>query len=173
MKYTSILAMALLSFASCKQDKKELIAKQWQATKLENPEMEQEMKRKLDFVDTFGTHTDAIANLQLYGTTNIDSARELFRSQLIQMKQVQESMVKNTRFHFRKDGIVHMNFGGQEDSANWYFDDEGVLILDEMKMKGTGSTIRMDVKELTDDTLRLKFNEDGLTSTVTFVPAEK
>jgi hypothetical protein len=173
MRYTILLAIAVLSFTACKKDKKDIIAKKWVATKLENPDMERTLKEQSHFIDTFGTNTDAAANMQLYGFTNIDSGRQVLRAQFEQYKQMQDAAVKNTWFDFRKDGVVRMNFSGQVDSANWYFDDEGVLILDEMKMKGTGSTIKMDIKELTDKTLKLKFNEDGLTSTVTFIPAEK
>ncbi|RYD56088.1 MAG: hypothetical protein EOP56_14230 [Sphingobacteriales bacterium] len=173
MKYTLLLAIAAICFASCKQDKKDIIAKKWQATSLENLELEQKLKEQAVFIDTFGTHTDAATNMQLYGFTNIDSGRQAIRAEFEGYKQAQDMAVKNTWFNFRKDGVVNMNFGGQVDSANWYFDDEGVLILDEMKMKGTGAKILMEVKELTDKHLKLKFNEDGLTSTVSFVPAEK
>ena len=66
-----------------------------------------------------------------------------------------------------------MNFSGQVDSTKWYFDDEGALILDEMKMKGAGSKLKMDVIQLEDNILKLRFTEDGLTSTVTFEPQKK
>ena len=155
---------------SCKQAKEKLIQRKWQAITLESPQMDAVLKENELFIDTFGTHTDDSTNMIIYGTTNIDSVRQSLRAQFNDYKAMQAHAVKNTWFHFRKDGMVTMNFSGQPDSTLWYFDNEGVLVLDEMRLKGTGNRIKMNVKTLTEDTLKLTFNEDSVASTVTFIP---
>lgn len=171
-KLIIVLPLTVLLF-SCKQAKEKLIQKKWQAILLESPQMDAVLKENEQFIDTLGTHTDDATNIVIYGTTNVDSLRESLRAQFNDYKAMQAHSIKNTWFHFRKDGMVTMNFSGQPDSTLWYFDDEGVLILDEMKLKGTGNRLKMNVKSLTDDTMKLAFNEDNISSTVTFIPVNE
>ena len=173
MKKLFLLAPFVVFFTACKETKEDKIIKKWQAVALESPMMDQMINEQASFLDTFGTHTTPQQNDSMYGTRNVDSMRESLRLQLNDFKGMQDHAVKNTWFHFMKDGKALMNFSGQPDSTHWYFDDEGGLILDEMKMKGTGNKIRMDVVKLEDTVLKLRFTEDGMTSTVTFHPTEK
>lgn len=171
-KLLLILPLTVIFF-SCNESKEKTIAKKWQAIKLDNPEMDQMIKDQEIFLDTFGRNADASMNMANYGVTNIDSMRESLKMQLNDFKAMQEHAVKNTWFHFRSDGVAVMNFSGQVDSTNWYFDEEGALILDEMKLKGAGNKIVMQVIDLKNDLLKLKFTEDNMTSTVTFQPDKK
>lgn len=173
MKQTLYIMGCVILLASCKADKEELIAREWHAVKLDNPQMDSTIRDQEAFVDSFGKNTDAVANKELYGIENVDSMRTILKQQLQEFKLIQQNAVKNTWFHFRKDGIALMNFSGQNDSANWYFDDEGALMLDEMKLKGFGNKLKMEILGLTEDSLKLRFTEDGLTSTVTFSPEKK
>ncbi|MCD6064382.1 MAG: hypothetical protein K0R82_2293 [Flavipsychrobacter sp.] len=173
MKKLLLLVPIVVIFAACKDKKEEKITKKWQAVALESPTMDQMIADQAAFLDTFGKNTTPKQNDSLYGTQNVDSMRESLRLQLNDFKSMQEHSVKNTWFHFMKDGKAMMNFSGQPDSTNWYFDEEGALILDEMKMKGTGNKIKMDVVQLEDTVLKLRFTENGMTSTVTFHPTEK
>lgn len=173
MKRLLLIAPLVLFMVSCKETKEDKIAKKWQAITLENPMMDQMVKKQEVFLDSFGKNTSPQQNDSLYGTRNVDSMRESLKNQLSDFRAMQEHAVKNTWFDFRKDGTALMNFSGQPDSTKWYFDDEGALILDEMKMKGTGSKLKMDVIQLEDTLLKLRFTEDGMTSTVTFLPQKK
>lgn len=157
---------------SCKQDKKTLLAKKWQAVALDNPQLAQTIKEQEAFIDTFGKNSDANTNEANYGVRNVDSMRESMRAQLNDFKAMQDNAVKTTSFEFRKDGKAIVNFSGNVDSTNWYFDDEDNLVLDEMELKGAGNKLIMVVNELTDKTLKLTFKEDGLTGTITFEPAK-
>ncbi len=157
---------------SCKQDKKTLLAKKWQAVALDNPQLAQTIKEQEAFIDTFGKNSDANTNEANYGVRNVDSMRESMRAQLNDFKAMQDNAVKTTSFEFRKDGKAIVNFSGNVDSTNWYFDDEDNLVLDEMELKGAGNKLIMVVNELTDKTLKLTFKEDGLTGTITFQPAK-
>lgn len=165
--------MTILTLSSCKQDKKDVIAKKWRASKLDNAQMEQMVKEQSDFIDTFGMHTDAATNQDLYGVRNVDSVRTVMKQQLTEYKAMQESAVKNTWFDFRKNGKVILNFSGHTDSANWELEKDGTLVIDEKKLKGTGNVLKMEVLALSEDTLKLRFNEEGMTSTVTFLPDKK
>ncbi len=161
-----------IAFVACKQDNKTLLSKKWQAISLDNPQLQQSIKEQEAFIDTFGKNSTAEQNATTYGTSNVDSMRESMRQQLNDVKSMQEHAVKTTWFDFRKDGAVVMNFSGQVDSTNWYFDDDSTLVLDELKLKGTGNKIVMKVNELSNDKLRLTFQEDGFVGTITFEPGK-
>jgi hypothetical protein len=64
---------------------------------------------------------------------------------------------------------VATNFGEEQDTINWYLDDEGVLVFDEMKKKGGGSKINMEIVKLEKDSLHLRFSENGYSSTAIFI----
>ncbi len=170
-----ILALFIGSVAvfSCKQDKSSMIAKKWEAVALENPQLDSMIKEQQVFLDTFGAHTTPAQNDSLYGVRNIDSMRQSLQMQLNDFKAMQDHSLKSTWFDFKKSGIVLMNFSGQVDSTKWYFDDEGNLMLNEMDLKGAGSNLKMEVVQLADTVLKLRFNENGATSMVTFQPAHK
>lgn len=172
-KIIVLLLSSTVFFAACKRSDKEMIAKKWRAVKLESPDMDKKIHEQEMFLDTFGKNADEKTNEAIYGVKNIDSVRESLKAQLKDFKDMQEHSTKNTWFDFHPDGVVVMNFSGQLDSTNWYFDDEHALILDEMKLKGSGNKIKMVVKQLTDTSLKLEFNEEGMTSTVTFHPEKK
>ncbi|HEY1031533.1 MAG TPA: hypothetical protein VGD89_07160 [Flavipsychrobacter sp.] len=167
-----LLALPLVLF-SCKAKKEDMLAKRWVAVSVENPQLDAQINEQQVFLDTFGKNSDAATNLAIYGITNIDSARESLRAQLNDYKAMQQHAVENTWFHFRKDGIVQMNFSGQIDSTKWYFEEDSLLVLDEQKLKGAGTILKMDVIQLTDTSLKLKFNENGMNSTVLFHPDKK
>lgn len=173
MKKASWLLALPLLLVACKEKKEDIIAKKWAAASVENPQMDSMIREQQMFLDTFGKNSDAATNLAVYGITNIDSARESLRAQINDYKAMQEHGLTNTWFDFRKDGIVIMNFSGQVDSTKWYFNEDGELVLDEQKMKGAGSIVKMDVIQLTDTSLKLKFNENGMASTVLFHPDKK
>lgn len=170
--FLALLTFSVL-FLSCKQDKKSMIAKKWIAVSLENPQLDAVIKEQQTFLDTFGRNTTNEQNDSLYGVRNIDSMRQSLQAQLNDFKSMQEHSVKNTWFHFKHNGIVIMNFSGEADSTKWYFDDDGNLMLDEMELKGAGARLKMEVAALSDTVLKLKLNQEGATSTVTFHPEHK
>jgi hypothetical protein len=169
MKKLIYLLPFTLLISSCKEKKEDMLAKKWQAVKLSNPQMDQMIKEQEVFLDTFGKGSPE-QNEALYGIKNIDSARESLKMQLNDFKAMQDHAVKNTWFNFRKDGVAIMNFSGQLDSTKWYVEGESKLILDEKQLKGTGNKIEMEIVELKQTMLTLRFTEEGMTSIVTFAP---
>ncbi len=155
---------------SCKQSKEDIITRKWQAVKVENPELEQQITDSRVFFDTVGKSTDAATNELLYGVRNMDSMRIVLKTQLDSFLAMQQQTVQNTWLHFNRNGTVAAAFGTDPDTVKWYFDDEGNLMLDELEQKGAGSKIKMEVVKLEDTVLHLRFNENGFSSTAVFHP---
>lgn len=170
MKKIVLLLAATVALYSCKQKPEDIITRKWHAVDLSSPQMEQMIAEQQQFLDTFGKNSDAASNKLAYGVEDVDSMRRSLQLQLNDFKAMQDHAVKNTWFDIRKNGIAVMNFSGQVDSTNWYFDDEKNLVLDEMKLKGTGTKLIMEVVALADTAMKLRFTEDGVTSMVTFHP---
>ncbi len=150
-----------------------MLERTWRADVLNNPQMDEMMMNGQQFIDTVGTQTDAGANVILYGTSNIDSLKKGLQLQLDSVKVMQQSTVQQTVFTFRKDGVAILQFNGNTDSSKWYFDDQGAIILDEMKEKGAGDKIKMEIVSLSDTALKLNFQENETNSVVTFHPDTK
>ncbi len=167
----TISAIALILFlSSCTNSKEKKLMGKWVAIAMESPRLEQEIKEAQRFIDTVGSHTTPDENMALYGVRDMDSLRTLLKEQMELTLVEQKRLIDSTWLDFLKGGIIASNFGApQPDTINWYLDDEGDLILDEMKMKGSGDKVRMEITTLTNDTLRLRFNENGYSSTATFV----
>lgn len=157
-------------FSSCKPAKEKMLLGKWVAIKMESPQLDKEVKDTQVFIDTVGTSTSPDQNFELYGVRNMDSLRDFMKVQMETTLNDQKRMIDNTWLEFMKKDIVATNFGApQPDTINWYLDEEGSLILDEMKMKGTGDKITMEIAKLVTDTLQLRFNENGYSSTATFI----
>lgn len=167
-------AVMLIALGSCStNDKKTMITGKWQAVSLDNPHLVKLMDEQKQFLDTFGKNNTAEQNIEIYGFSNIDSAREANTIEMEEYMALQEDAVKNTWFEFRKDGMVIMNFSGQTDSTKWHIDDQGALILDETNTGSTSGEIKMEILSLTDTMLQLQLNDQGMSSTVIFKPSDK
>jgi len=168
-----LLLFLPLILLSCKQDKKAMLERTWRAAALNNPQMNDIVMNGQTFIDTVGSHTNADANVDLYGTNNIDSLKKGLQLQLDSLKTDQLNTVQQTVFTFRKDGVAMISFNGNTDSSKWYLDDQGNIVLDELKEKGAGDIIKMRIESLTDTALLLNFEENGTNSVVTFHPDKK
>ena len=173
MKKTIVLFITTALLASCEASKEDLITRRWQAVALESPMIEGQMQQLKEFIDTVGTTTDAVTNEALYGVANMDSMRQQMRLQFDTILNDHKEAVHNTWLDFREDGSVVASFGAEPDTVAWYFEEDGTLMLDEMKLKGTGSKNRMKVNKLDKDSLRLEFKENEITSTAVFIPTGK
>lgn len=170
------LPVVVLTFAlgACTtKDKKSLITGKWQAVSLENAKLDELMKEQAHFLDTFGRNNTPEQNMEIYGTSNLDSLREMSQKEMVEYMAMQDHAVKNTTFEFKKDGIVIMNFSGQIDTTGWHIGDDGKLTLDETSTTADGQKITMEILSLTDTMMKLQMNEQGMNSTVIFKPASK
>lgn len=167
--YYLLLLLPVILFA-CKHDKKDMLVRNWHAVKLDNPQMDEMITRQQLFIDTVGSNTPASANMELYGTANIDSLKQALLSQLDTFKTLQQQALDNTWFNFKKNGMAILTFNGATDSTKWYFDEDGALVLDEMQAQGAGDRLKMVVVKLNDTVLKLRFTESNVNSVVTFHP---
>ncbi|MBA3827408.1 MAG: hypothetical protein H0X33_00575 [Taibaiella sp.] len=174
MKSKSYLLIVLLGLmASCQRDKREMLVQNWHAVALDNPQMNVLVAQQQQFIDTVGKGTDVATNLATYGTTNMDSFKKDLQIQLDSFKMLQQQTLTDTWFNFKKNGTAILTFNGVDNKSKWYFDDEGNLILDEIKEKSTSDHLKMNMIELNDTLLKLKFTQQGQESIVTFVPGKK
>ena len=174
MRRTHIYLLLLsVTLFSCQGNKNQLILGKWHAVKLENPSMDSFWNSSQAYIDTIGKNGDAATNMALYGATNMDSMRHLLQQQYDSAKSMQYNAVLNTTFNFRKDSVVILSFSGNVDSSKWYFSDktEKTIILDDLNgQKGAtpDAKVTMDILTLADTALKLRFQENGSASTVTF-----
>lgn len=172
MKHAALFFFLLLTFTACKESKKDLISRKWHATSVESPVLDEEVAQQRRFFDTVGKSGTPEENQQRYGVRNMDSMRRELHIQLDSMIALQKASMTQTWMDFKKEGTVIADFGNGADTVSWYFEDDGSLILDEMKKKGTGSKIKMEVIHLSKEKLQLRFNENGFSSTASFEPAK-
>lgn len=168
----TILGLTAL-FAACKPDRKALLTGEWKGEKFENPEMDSFFANSKRYIDTIGNNGNAATNMELYGTTNMDSARKVLMQQRDSTMMLQMNAIKNTRFTFMPDSLVVIAFDGKKDSGRWYFAADGhSLEMEETTGPGAGTKTHMNILTLTADSLKLKFEQDNTYSTVTFLKSK-
>jgi hypothetical protein len=175
MKFLISLSPLLICvlLLSCKEKKEQKLLGKWQEVALINPTLDKTIHDQQIFADTVGSTTTAEQNKALYGTDNIDIMRAGLKANLDSFRRAQHFTINATRLDFRDNGMFYINSDEGFDSSNWYFDDDGALIIDEGKLKGTGKKMRVEVLELSDTLLKLEFNEKFLSSTAVFKPIKK
>jgi len=171
MKKVFLFFIPVLLLA-CQPSKKDMLVRNWHATSLYNPQLDEMLQKQQKFIDTVGHSTTKAADDSLYGFHNIDSIKIVLQKQLDSFKLMQQQALENTYFNFKKNGEAILSFGGNADTTKWYFDDEGALVFDELNEKGAGTTFKMIVQHLSDTALKLKFVQKEESSIVTFHPAK-
>jgi hypothetical protein len=173
-KHIFIFICCALLAGSCKKDAPaDKIIGEWQEERVINPQLDEMIAKQSLFIDTVGSYTDSAANVALYGTNNIDTMKAELSANLDSFRKEQQHVVDETWFDFRKSGLVYMHSTDGLDSSNWYFDEDGALILDEQKLKGAGGKIKFDVLALNDTILKINYTEKYLNSTAIFRRATK
>ena len=145
----------------------------WNATEMKSPQLDQQIADTKNFIDTVGKSTTPDENELLYGVRDMDSLRISMKENLDLTLSEQDRLIENTSLDFFSKEEVATNFGSGQDTISWFIDDEGTLIFDEMKKKGAGSKIHMEIVKLEKDSLQLRFNENGYTSTATFIRGKR
>ncbi|MEI8280129.1 MAG: hypothetical protein WCG87_10225 [Bacteroidota bacterium] len=173
MKKILLILSLCIFIVACTRDKKEMLVNRWKATHIENPQLDQMMKEQADFIDTLGKNNDPVTNERLYGVKNIDSMRKSLKMQLDTTRMIQDKMMQKTTFDFKSNNLAILNFGQGLDSAIWSLDNSGILILDEKPLKNSGGMVKMEILELSDTSLKLKYTEKGIATTATFHPEHK
>lgn len=161
-----ILFAASVVLFSCKS-KQDMLTGSWHAVKLENPDMDSFFVRSQHYIDTIGKNNADAMNMDIYGTTNMDSLRKVLQAQYDTAKAMQTGAIVNTVFHFNKDGRAVLIFNGISDTAKWRLEGESRLVLDSRGHEN-GEVVNMEILKISDMVLKLRFREDSSFSTVTF-----
>ena len=169
----SLFLFIILIAASCKPKREDLLSRKWQEVAAGNAQTTEVMESQQHFIDTVGTHTTPAQNLEAYGMTNIDSFKTMLQANMDSFKAQQQRNIDHTQFDFKKNGVVYIHTELGVDSSAWYFEEDGGLMLDEQKLKGIGSQLRMEIVHLSDTSLKVRFNELNSISTANFVPVKK
>jgi hypothetical protein len=167
---TKLFAFFICSFilvASCKPSRESQIIGLWQEVGVSNPQMDEAMEQQRHFLDTVGLHTDSATNMASYGYANMDTLKKIIRTNMDSLKRAESKTIAETWFDFHPGGIVYLHSEEGLDSANWYFEDNA-LMLDEQKLKGGGAKLRMEVEQLNDTALQLHYIEKYLSSIARF-----
>jgi hypothetical protein len=164
---------ALLFMASCQNGNNPNIAGKWQASAIEFPTqdsiMKEQMKMQEQQIDAL---TEVDSNLaKQFGTNDLATiktkAKEELAKQSGEMKKRMEEAASDFAFELMKDGkAVTFNEMGN-DTATWYFADNGKkLILDPFEIKKENvnpmaqpQVMIFDVLHASSDSLRLRFHQ--------------
>ncbi len=168
--WSHILVLFLIVFLfACKGGGQEkLIEGKWYAVHLENPAMDSFFRKSQEYIDTMGKGHDDATNLQIYGVANMDSVRRAMQVQHDSAKQMQDDAVTRTIFTFMKGGIAEITMAGITDSCKWLLDNDNGLIFEELGAGHNQAVSRYHIVELSENELKLRFYEEGDSSTVTF-----
>ncbi|MBL7719409.1 MAG: hypothetical protein JNL72_11275 [Flavipsychrobacter sp.] len=168
MKKLTVLLLAAATLAACTEKREQLLTGNWHAVNQKIPTLDSMLKIRDQFLDTVGQNTTPEQELELYGSSNIDSLiREENVAMDLLMKQ-QKEYLEATRLEFRNDGVVVFNLMGRVDSASWSLVEGNELLFDEIKLKGAGDKTTLQVEALTADSMALSFSLDDFTSTISF-----
>jgi hypothetical protein len=164
----SILFLSLALF-SCKNNKQKLVGS-WHSVRLENRDIDSFFVKSQLYIDTIGKNNDPATNMEVYGTTNVDSLRKLMQEQYDSAKTIQMRSVTNTVFNFTKDSLLYISFNGNIDTCKWGMDGNSKVRVEDLNTGGTGEKMTWEIMELTDTDLVLKIPQDSSFSKVTFHP---
>jgi len=170
MKRSVFLLLFLpAAFFSCKNNRQKLVGS-WHSVRLENRDIDSFFVKSQLYIDTIGKNNDPATNMEVYGTTNIDSMRRMMQEQFDSAKSIQMRSVTNTVFNFSKDSMLYISFNGNIDTCKWILGGNNKLTVKDMNTGGTGDEMTWEILELTDTDLVIKMMQDTTFSKVTFHP---
>ena len=172
--YLVLLSLALLSCDGNKyREKREKLIRVWRSSTVKNKDIDSFLIKTQKFIDTLGVGNDEAINMELYGTTNVDSLRKLLQVRLDSTKSMMANPVTNTIIEFSRDSLAFLSFNGALDTSKWTLGPDDVLTLEERKSGMQNDKVIWEVMELTDTSLVVKMKEDTSSSIVTFHPEQK
>jgi|GEM_PF-5220201 hypothetical protein len=158
-------ALAVLATSCGSGGKKGMIAGKWQMDSVANPKLNEYLAEQRQFIDTV---TLASAEGK-FTPAQLDSAKAGMRAELDSLAIAQQAFTASGYFEFRTDGVAFIQLNNtQQDSAQWKFDEEGFLILDEQALKHTGEVQKVRVDSLSDNRLILTMDTHGEQATIYF-----
>jgi hypothetical protein len=168
MKRNAIFLVLLSAILYACNGNKQMLVGTWRVVDWENPYYDSFFTNAQKYIDTVGKGHDDSTNMRLYGVANMDSMRHVLQLQYDSAKSMQEGSVSNTVFTFFKNGRGQITLAGKTDSCKWLLDNDNGLILEEAGGGNNQAVSRYHIVALTEKELKLRFFEEGDSSTVTF-----
>ncbi|NDC41092.1 MAG: hypothetical protein EBZ77_06005 [Chitinophagia bacterium] len=171
MNSSSLAALFILALllSSCQQGPEQLIKGKWRGTRLHNPRLDSFFHETQHYIDTITKARTTEENLAIYGVTNTDSLKQALQLQHDSTMAMQRDAVKNTWFQFMDDSVAIVSFNGNADTGKWHIENKVDLIIEEIDGTGTAQRTKMNIDSLTGNKLKLRFDDENYSSTVTFV----
>ena len=165
--------LCFTALVSCKSGLQDKLTGSWHAIHLDNPVMDSFFEKSQKYIDTLGNANDSIGNYKIYGVTNMDSVRKSMQLQHDSAKAMQSDAVLKTIIRFFKDGKAEITMAGRVDTCKWLTDSDNGLILEEIGAGNNASVSRYHIVEINESQLKLRFFDEGDSSTVTFKHDDK
>ena len=142
----------------------------WKGIKLENTTIDSFFIKSQHLIDTVGKKNTPDENYEFYGTSNIDSVRQVLQMQHDSAKVIEFNKVYKTIFQFKNNKMAYISFDDNIsiDTAKWNFDDEGSLILEDLSQSGERRLLRFSILDINDTIMQLKIIENNDSSKITF-----
>ena len=165
----SVLLLSIV-LVSCKQNMSKKIIGTWHGIKLESPDMDAYFANNKNYIDTLGANGDSATNVSIYGSNNIDSLRQILRTQFDSAKNMEYGMVLTSKFKFKPNNEIVMAFGENADSSKYRIVGDTELVLTQIKKQDPSApdSVTIHILSLSDSILKLQFHEETSVSTVTF-----
>lgn len=154
---TLIVGLGLLTFASCKSPKEQIV-KKWQVVSMENKHDDSMAQAYLESIDTIKTVDTMMA--MNFGSFNLDTIKSKMKESVnTEMEQRKES-AKLLSLDFRKDGVVILGNAGRTDSVKYAITDKKKLVFIPFpdKKAGKADTVFI-IESISGNSLKFKMAE--------------
>lgn len=151
----------LCLLVSCAPKKEDLLAKQWKAVSMENPNLAAAIAQERAAIDTFGQSEPDLAEV-----INIDSFKNMRRILLEHDIAEQKKALEQLCYTFRKDGVALLSTPDHTDSFKWKLE-ENQLLMKEYNAAATDNELYFTIVSLTTNQLCLSSIVEGDTVEMT------
>lgn len=123
---TLIVGLGLLTFASCKSPKEQII-KKWQVVSMENKHDDSMAKAYLESIDTIKTLDTMMA--MNFGSFNLDTIKLRMKESVNKEMDQRKERSKMLSLDFHKNGVVVLGNAGKTDSVKYVITDKKQVVF--------------------------------------------
>lgn len=164
----AVLSVSLVCFfGACNGDKASMISKKWKTTDIENTSIKKEMAYYKALMDTM---TEKNEMVEFFGS--VDSFKKVIVEDLAKQEEMQKTSLENSFMEFKKNKKVYFTSVDGVDSANWYIEEDDIVVDDE-EFTGVSTVTRLSIVELDKNNLTVRMINQYDTSTIRMKTAEQ
>ena len=170
MKKNLFFAFPFLALFACKSPKAtDALMGEWQATALENPQVDEILAQQKQMIDTMTRMPEAPSYGMGGEMPSLDSFKAQAYRELDAMREYYKESATETKFTFRKDSVAILSFPQGPDSAHYALEGDSILALNERALKGVGEErLVMHIEKLSADSLVLMVPDTNTRSVMRF-----